>query len=144
VGALRGAWWIVVPAGVAAVGALAVVVRLGLVRPDLAAVLGADWEDRIPPGRRAGMVGRLWRGRLPGSPEPRLRRDVPFATVPGTDRVLLCDVWQPPADVPPSGVAVVFLHGSAYCVFDKDFATRPSRDDRARFAIGALNQVGQA
>jgi acetyl esterase/lipase len=50
---------------------------------------------------------------------------VAFATVPGTDRALLCDVWQPPAGVPSSGVAVVYLHGSGYYVFDKDFLSRP-------------------
>jgi acetyl esterase/lipase len=48
-----------------------------------------------------------------------------FATVPGTDRALLCDVWQPPAGVPASGLAVVYLHGSAWCMLDKDVGTRP-------------------
>ena len=125
VGAGLGSWWIAVPAGLAAVGGVAVMVRVGTVRVDLVGALGSGWEARIPPARGARMVTRGWRGRLPRSPEPRLRRDVPFATVPGTERVLLCDVWQPPADVPTSGVAVVYLHGSAYYVLDKDVGTRP-------------------
>jgi acetyl esterase/lipase len=125
VGAWVGSWWVTVPAGVAAVAGLAVLVRVGTVRVDLAGALGSDWEARIPPARGARMVPRGWRGRLPSSPEPRLRRDVPFATVPGTGRVLLCDVWQPPVDVASSGVAVVYLHGSAYYVLDKDVGTRP-------------------
>jgi len=54
-----------------------------------------------------------------------LRRDVPFANVPGTDRVLLCDVWQPPVNVDSSGVAIVYLYGSAYVILDKDCGTRP-------------------
>src|SRR5215218_3481779 len=95
VGVLVGSWWLAVPAGLAAVGALIVVVRLGLVRADLAAALGPDWADRIPTHRRARMVGRGWRGRLPTTPEPGLRQDVVFATVPGTGRKLLCDLWQP-------------------------------------------------
>jgi hypothetical protein len=41
------------------------------------------------------MVRRWWTGRLRADPQPRLRQDVTFATVPGTDRVLFCDVWQP-------------------------------------------------
>jgi len=125
VGAVFGSWLIAIPAGVAAVGALAVVVRVGSARADLSGALGAGWAGRIPAERRARMVSRWWTGRLPGSPQPRLRRDVPFATVPGTGRVLLCDVWQPPIGVPPSGVAVIYLHGSGYYVFDKDFGTRP-------------------
>jgi len=125
VGAVFGSWWIAVPAGVAAVGALAVVVRVGSVRADLSGALCPGWNDRIPPQRRSRMVRRWWTGRLPASPQPRLRRDVAFATVPGSGRAVLCDVWQPPAAVAPSGVAVVFLHGSAYYVLDKDLATRP-------------------
>jgi acetyl esterase/lipase len=125
VGGLVGSWWQAVPAALAAVGASIVVVRLGRVRADLAAALGPDWADRIPSQRRPRMVGRWWAGRLPTVPEPRLRQDVVFATVPGTGRKLLCDLWQPPAEVPPSGLAVVYLHGGAWCALDKDFATRP-------------------
>ena len=48
VGGLRGSWWMAAPAALAAVGASIVVVRLGLVRADLAGALGPDWADRIP------------------------------------------------------------------------------------------------
>jgi acetyl esterase/lipase len=125
VGAVVGSWWIAVPAGVAAVGAVVVIVRVGAARVDLSGALGAGWRDRFPADRRARMVRRWWTGRLRRDPEPRLRRDVRFATVPGTGRVLLCDVWQPPPGVAPSGVAVVYLHGSAYYFLDKDLGTRP-------------------
>jgi acetyl esterase/lipase len=125
VGGLGGWWWMAAPAALAAVGASIVVVRLGLVRANLTGALGPDWAGRIPSHRRSRMVGRWWRGRLPTVPEPRLRQDVVFATVPGTGRDLLCDVWQPPADVPASGLAVVYLHSGAWCAFDKDAWTRP-------------------
>jgi len=124
-GAVSGSWWIAVPAGIAAAGAFAVMVRVGSVRADLSGALGVGSIDHIPPQRRARMVNRWWTGPLPRSPQPRLRPDVAFATVPGTGRVLLCDVWQPPVDVPPSGVAVVYLYGSAYYILDKDLGTRP-------------------
>jgi len=125
VGGLGGWWWLAAPAGLAAVGASIVVVRLGLVYADLTAALGPDWAGRIPSQRRARMVGRWWRGRLPTTPEPRLRQDVVFATVPGSGRKLLCDLWQPPAEVPSSGLAVVYLHGGVWCGLDKDTGTRP-------------------
>ena len=125
VGGVFGSWWIAVPAGAAAIGALVVIVRVGFARIDLAGALGAGWQDRIPAERRKGMMRRWWTGRLRSGPQPRLRRDVRFATVPGTGRVLVCDVWQPPPGVRPSGVAVVYLHGGGWYVFDKDFATRP-------------------
>ena len=125
VGVLGGSWWLAVPAALAAVGAAVVVVRLGLVRADLTGALGPDWAGRIPTERRVRMVGRWWHGRLPTVLEPRLRQDVVFATVPGTGRSLLCDLWQPPAEVPASGLAVVYLHGSAWYILDKDVGTRP-------------------
>lgn len=122
---LRGSLWMAVPAGLAALGAVTVIVRLSRVRADLATALGPGWADRIPVERRSRMVGQWWAGRLPPVPEPRVRQDVVFATVPGTDRELLCDVWQPPADVQSSGLAIVFLHGGAYYILDKDAGTRP-------------------
>jgi acetyl esterase/lipase len=125
VGGLVGSWWMAVPAGLAAVGAAIVIVRLGLLRADLAAALGPNWADRTPTQCRARMVGQWWRGRLPTTPEPRLRQDVVFATLPGSGRRLLCDVWQPPAGVPASGLAVVYLHSGGWCAFDKDVLTRP-------------------
>jgi acetyl esterase/lipase len=125
VGGLVGSWWMAAPAALAAVGASIVVVRLGRVRADLNGALGPDWADRIPADRRARMAGRWWRGRLPTVPEPRLCQDVVVATVPGTGRKLLCDLWQPPAEVPASGLAVVYLHGGAWCALDKDAGTRP-------------------
>lgn len=125
VGAVVGSWWIAIPAGIAAIGAVAVIVRVSSVRADLSGALGAGWQDRIPADRRKGMIRRWWTGRLRSGPEPRWRRDVRFATVPGTGRVLLCDIWRPPPGVRPSGVAVVYLHGSAYYFLDKDLGTRP-------------------
>ena len=121
VGALAGSVWIAVPAGITAAAGIVVVVRVGSVRPGLAGALGADSDARLTGGGRAI---RAWR-RLPTGTEPRLRRDVVFATVPGSERDVVCDVWQPPVDVPASGVAVVYLHGSAYYVLDKDCGTRP-------------------
>jgi acetyl esterase/lipase len=123
-GAAVGWWWIAAPAAVAMLGAAVVTARLGAAQVDLAGALGSGWEERIPVDRRCRMIGRWWVGRLRRDPEPRWERDVAFATVPGTDRTLLCDVWQPPSTVRPSGLALVFLHGSGYYVFDKDFLTR--------------------
>ena len=37
---------------------------------------------------------------------------------------MLADVWQPPQDVPHTGLAIIFLHGSGWAYADKDFGTR--------------------
>jgi len=54
-----------------------------------------------------------------------VQRDVPFWTPPRSARPLLCDVWRPPAGVPPSGLAFILFHGSAWVILDKDVGTRP-------------------
>ena len=90
-------------------------------------VLGAlGWS--LPP--RPGNLGphllrRPWGLRLPGVPAARVQKDIPFAMPAGCARPLLCDLWEPPVGVPPSGLAFIYLHGSAWMVFDKDVGTRP-------------------
>jgi acetyl esterase/lipase len=78
------------------------------------------------------MLKRRWNLGLPRTGEPRWERDIPFWTIPceattanGKERKLLCDVWQPPAGVARSGLAFIYLHGSAWYLLDKDFGTRP-------------------
>ena len=85
---------------------------------------GPDWERQIPPERRARLLAQRWTWKLAASPEPGWQKDIPFWTIPGTDRLLLCDIWQPPAGVAPTGLALIYFHGSAWVMLDKDFGTR--------------------
>jgi acetyl esterase/lipase len=82
------------------------------------------WERDIAPEQQSGMLQRRWSWHLPAAPKPHWQRDVSFWTLPEADRHLLCDLWQPPRDVAPSGLAVVYLHGGAWYLLDKDFFTR--------------------
>ena len=86
---------------------------------------GAGWPDRIPPEQARLMVQRRWTWflKMKASPEPTRDRDVPFWTIPGTDRQLLCDIWHP-SDGKASGLAFIYLHGSGWAALDKDVGTR--------------------
>ncbi len=88
---------------------------------------GREWPGRLLVSPGAGLLPRRWVGvlRPAAGPEPRWERDVAFWTIPGTDRRLLCDVWQPPESVAASGLAFVYFHGSGWHFLDKDFNTRP-------------------
>jgi hypothetical protein len=66
---------------------------------------GPAWEQRIPAAVRAHLLPRRWVGLLPHGSAPRWQRDVPFWTIPGAGRQLLCDVWQPPEGVPASSTS---------------------------------------
>jgi acetyl esterase/lipase len=86
---------------------------------------GSGWQDRIHTERLARVLKRRWSPRLPRVPNPRCERDVVFATIPGSDRQLLCDVWQPTVGMAPSGLALIYFHGGGWHFTDKDYGTRP-------------------
>lgn len=87
---------------------------------------GTAWSDSIPPEREKRMIRKRWNGyaRMKASPEPSWERNLPFWTLPGSDRKLLCDVWSPAAGN-RSGLAFLFFHGGAWYMMDKDLLTRP-------------------
>jgi acetyl esterase/lipase len=103
---------------------------ISVTRPPAAAsgfarAFGRHWKDTIRPAvRKHFLQTRIGPG-LPTVGEPVLEQNVLFAQIPGTDRTLLCDIWQPPAGVRHSGLAIVYLHGSAFYILDKDYGTRP-------------------
>jgi acetyl esterase/lipase len=90
-----------------------------------ARAFGPDWKRRIPPDVERHMLPRRLTWRLPKVPAPRWTRDVPFWTIPGTERQLLADIWEPAAGVERSGTVVVYLYGGSWHFFDKDILTRP-------------------
>ncbi len=85
---------------------------------------GAGWWERIPQARRERMLSGHWTWRMPTPPQVAHERDVPFATIPGTSRQLLCDLWLPSMCMEPSGLGFIYLHGSAWYLGDKDMGTR--------------------
>jgi acetyl esterase/lipase len=85
---------------------------------------GFQWVNKIPAERKDWFLKKRYAVRLPKSPEPILHQNISFYTIPGTNRQLLCDIWQPPQNIKQSGLAFIYLHGSAWVVLDKDFGTR--------------------
>ncbi len=107
-----------------ALPALRYVLRVAAPHAGFERAFGPEWQRQIAPGQQAYWLRRRWVGRLPSQRGVRWARDVSFWTIPGTDRELLCDIWQPPEGVSPSGLAFVYLHGGAWHWMDKDFNTR--------------------
>jgi acetyl esterase/lipase len=86
---------------------------------------GLNWEERISPQQKNHFLPKRTIIKLPAVPILRMEQDISFATIPDTNRQLLCDVWQPNANVTRSGLAFIYLHGSAWSLLDKDVGTRP-------------------
>jgi acetyl esterase/lipase len=87
---------------------------------------GAGWSDQIPPEAARHMAQKRckWFLKMKTSPELSFEQDIPFWTIPDTDRQLLCDIWRP-GDGDISGLAFVYLHGGGWAIGDKDSFTRP-------------------
>ena len=125
-GWLTGAW-VAAAAGLAGAAVSAVYIVLAT-RPQkgFEQAFGADWKSKIAPAQAARLIKRRWGIGLPETGEPRWERNIAFWAIPGAEeRKLLCDVWQPPEGVPPSGLAIIYFHGSAWWILNKDFGTRP-------------------
>jgi acetyl esterase/lipase len=103
--------------------------RVSNTRPDLEAVFGSTWKEKIPSNLYPKMLTRSWSwartGRLANESKAVVERDIPFAVIPHSERQLMCDVWQPLPDVERTETAVLYFHSSAWCLVDKDFGTRP-------------------
>ena len=85
---------------------------------------GRSWESSISKTQRTHFLPRRTVLRLPSPREPQFEQDIVFYTIPETNRPLLCDLWQPPKNSAHSGLAFIYLHGSAWYVLDKDAGTR--------------------
>ncbi len=83
---------------------------------------GPDWPARIPDPMRMAMLPRRWTPYAP-APAADVVRNVPYGVHPETGKLLLADLWLPPAGVARSGLGVVYVHGGAWRLGEKDKGT---------------------
>ncbi|HET9825824.1 MAG TPA: hypothetical protein VFP87_10850, partial [Chitinophagaceae bacterium] len=76
---------------------------------DFKIAFGFDWAKSILFERKTHFLSRRYVIRLPKSAAPIFNQNICFYTIPETNRPLLCDIWQPPKNVKPSGVAFIYL-----------------------------------
>jgi acetyl esterase/lipase len=86
---------------------------------------GFNWENIISAEQKDLFLPKRTILKLHTVPDPRMEQNISFGKIPGTGRKLLCDIWQPPGHIPPSGLAFIYLHGAAWHLLDKDVGTRP-------------------
>ncbi|KAI9031064.1 Alpha/Beta hydrolase protein [Hyaloraphidium curvatum] len=89
---------------------------------DLAGAFGRNWEDKINPERRKRFLQRRWQSLMPVEDRPVWQRDLVIPNPSGRD--FLCDVWLPAEGTPRSGIAIIYVHGAAWFLMDKDYGTR--------------------
>lgn len=92
---------------------------------DINQAFGLHWEDRINNKQKIHFLRKRIILFLPHTSGVRMEQNIVFSTVPDSGRQLLCDIWQPPVNTTPSGLAFIYLHGGAWYLLDKDLGTRP-------------------
>ncbi len=138
-GALLGSWLAVVLGAFAAMVSADYAWRASRPNARFEEAYGAHWRRQARPEPLTMMLRHRLSWRMPSSARPRWDRDVTFWTVIGDDRTdpapgaersmsggrdLLCDLWGPPSGMASSGLGIIYLHGSAWYLLDKDVGTR--------------------
>ncbi len=117
----------VLAAGAAALGALAATRYTAQViapHDGFERAFGPDWQERLAPTPRAHFLRRRWTPLLPTSPRNQCQRDLIYGVHPGTGQPLRADLWSPSPEVTRSGLGVIYIHGGAWRLGQKDMGTR--------------------
>lgn len=96
--------------------------RVIAVPTDFESIFGPEWPDRIPDQRRAAMLPRRWTPYSPAAAADGVR-NIPYGVHPETGQLLLADLWLPPAGVARSGLGMIYVHGGAWRLGEKDKGT---------------------
>jgi acetyl esterase/lipase len=126
-GLLRRDWLASLAGIIAAVAAREHIRKVTAAHEEFTFAFGADWPQRIPHHLQWRLRPRRYLARPLTSPAVPVAWNYVIGSHYETGDPLLADVWQPPNDVPHTGIGIIYLHGSAWHYTDKDFyrATRP-------------------
>ena len=87
-------------------------------------VFGPDWEQRIPADLRLRLGDKRYRLVQPPPAIVPVRLDLILGES-SIGEPLLADLYEPPLDVPQTGLAVIYLHGTLWQAAGKGFLVQP-------------------
>jgi acetyl esterase/lipase len=87
-------------------------------------VFGQGWENRIPAAQKERMLRARWSPRVTNPPRVPWERDVIIGKNVDCGEPIWVDIWKPPEAVDPTGIGLIYLHGSGWHYTDKDLRTR--------------------
>jgi len=90
-----------------------------------AEAFGPDWQSKIPDDLRPRLQPYHWRPVYRRRPQGASHLDVVYGENSDSGRSLVADLLQPPAEVPHTGVAMIFVHGGGWWYGRKDISKFP-------------------
>ncbi len=83
---------------------------------DFDEAFGLDWQAKIPAATQAKFAARRWQPLYKQQPRGDIEWNVAYGSNPDTpDHVhLYADIMHPPANVPRSGLALIYVHGGGW------------------------------
>ena len=90
-----------------------------------AEAFGSDWEQKIPAGLESQMVPVRFSLPAKAVEEVPFQQNIKIGQKPQSGNDLLADLWRPKPETTPSGLGLIYAHGSGWRVGDKDMGTRP-------------------
>jgi acetyl esterase/lipase len=100
------------------------VIRVTAQHGEFDRVFGKGWEASIPVALEAYMLKTRWSPRIEDPPRVPWERDVTIGNNVDSGEPIWVDIWKPPEEVQPTGLGVIYLHGSGWHFADKDMRTR--------------------
>ncbi len=88
-------------------------------------IFGPDWPSKIPDDLRPRLRPYRWRPVYRRRPQGAVHLDVVYGENSDSGRPLVADLLQPPPDVSPTGLAMIFAHGGGWWYGRKDISKFP-------------------
>jgi len=89
-----------------------------------ASAFGPDWPYRIPANIKPLMLSRRWFPVMNIPEDYAWQPNIVYGQNPETGESLIADIWQPRSGMQRTGLAVIYVHGGAWRLGEKDMGTR--------------------
>lgn len=93
-------------------------------RAQFADAFGSDWEQKIPEWLAPRMMPVRFSLPIKAAEEVQFQQNIVIGQKPQSGNDLLADLWLPNPETTPSGLGLIYAHGSGWRVGDKDMGTR--------------------
>jgi acetyl esterase/lipase len=120
--------WLAILLNLASIGIMVVYIfKVTRPTPRFSNVFGSDWANKLSSSQKSTLTEPPYRFPLAKNRKyaSSVNRDIVVSLDDGTNKHLLCDIWEPADHISRSGLAVIHLHATAWQGMDKGQLIEP-------------------